>query len=166
MKYMGIFSAAIALFSNGGGFQQKELPERPSNDRVETKSTILVIDDDPMLLQTAKSLLVKRGFNVLTSSSAPRGLEMLHYAAGDIRIVVLDYSMSKLNGDESLKFVRQLRPNAKVIGLTAINLDSVTVGYLEGVDKLLMKPVIATELLGAVDEFLGSRQTASSAIES
>jgi len=54
---MGIFSAAIASFSKSGV--------------AEPKSTILVIDDDPVLLQTVKSLLGKRGFNVVTSSSGP-----------------------------------------------------------------------------------------------
>jgi len=162
---MGMFSAAIALFGNAGVNQQKELPERPSNDQVETKSTILVIDDDPILLQTVKSLLVNRGFNVLTSSSVPRGLGVLRNAVGDIRVVLLSYSMPKLNGDKSLKFVRQLRPNAKVIGLTAMTLDSVSKEYLDGVDKLLTKPVVAATLIGAVDELLGNGQTASAAIE-
>jgi len=156
---MGILSAAIALFSSGGEGQQERLPEQPSSDGDEPKSTILVIDDDPLLLQTVKSLLVKRGFNVLTSSSSPKGLDMLRYAARDIRIVVLDYKMPKLDGGETLNFIKQLSPNARVIGLTAMNLDSVTVGYLEGVDKLLSKPVVATELLGAVDELLGVGQS-------
>ncbi len=162
---MGIFSAAIALFGPAGVGQQKKLPEHPSNDPVETESTILVIDDDPILLQTVKSTLVKRGFNVLTSSSGPRGLGVLTNAVGDIRIVVLDYSMPKLNGDETLKFVRQVRPNAKVIGLTGMNLDSGPREDLDGVDKLLTKPVVATELLGAVDKLLGDGQTAASAIQ-
>lgn len=163
---MGIFSAAIALFSPGGCGQWERPPERPSNDGHEPKSTILVIDDDPMLLQTVKSLLVKRGFNVLTSSSAPKGLDMLRQAARDIRIVVLDYNMPRLDGGETLNFIKQLSPKAKVIGLTGMNPDSVTVGYLEGVDKLLGKPVATTELLGAVDGFLGDGQTGSSAIQS
>jgi CheY-like chemotaxis protein len=162
---MGIFSAAIALFSNRGVDHQKELPERPSADEVEPESTILVIDDDPTLLQSVRSLLVKRGFNVLTSSSLPRGLGVLRNAIGDIRIVLLNYSMPKLNGDESLKFVRQLRPNAKVIGLTAMNLNSESREYPDGVDRLLTKPVVATTLLGAVDELLGNGRTATSAIQ-
>jgi CheY-like chemotaxis protein len=163
---MGIFSAAIALLGIGSIGQQKRLPESPSAEEADTQSTILIIDDDSMLLQTVKSLLLKRGFNVLTSSSVPRGLGVLRNAVGDIRVVLLNYSMPELNGDESLKFVRRLRPKAKVIGLTAMNLNSVSREYLDGVDKLLTKPVIATELVGAVEEFLGNRQTASSAIES
>jgi CheY-like chemotaxis protein len=80
--------------------------------------------------------------------------------------VVLDYSMPKLNGDETCNFVRQLRPNAKVIGLTAMNLDSAPKAHLNGLDKLLTKPVIATELIGAVDAFLGQEQTALSVVQS
>jgi len=163
---MGMFSAAIALLSSGGGFQQKELPERHSSRDVEIKSSILVIDDDPMLLQTARTLFIKRGFNVLTSSSVPRGLGVLRNAVGGIQVVLLNCGMLKLSGDESLKFVRQLRPNAKVIGLTAVNLESVPREHLDSVDKMLSKPVIASTLIATVDGLLGDAQTASSAIQS
>jgi CheY-like chemotaxis protein len=162
---MGIFSAAIALFGNGGAGQQERLPESPSDDEAEAKSTILAIDDDPELLDTIRSMLVRRGFNVLTSASPPKGLDMLRYAAGDIRVVVLDYNMPKLDGSETLNFIKQLSPNAKIIGLTGMDPDSVTVGYLDGIDILLAKPVVASTLIAAVDELLGNGQTASSAIQ-
>lgn len=162
---MGILKTAIALFSDGGVGQQERLPECSSDEESEPKDTILAIDDDPVVLETIKSLLGKRGFNVLTSSSAPKGLDMLRYAGVDIRIVVLDYSMPRLNGNETLSFVRQLSPNAKVIGLTAMSLDSVPKEYLDGVDKLLMKPINAPVLIGSINELLGDRQTASSTIQ-
>jgi CheY-like chemotaxis protein len=90
---------------------------------------------------------------------------MLHYAARDIRIVVLDYNMPKLNGEETFTFARQLRPKTKLIGLTAMNLDSVPKAYLDGVDKLLTKPVIAAQLIATVDELLGDGQTVLARIE-
>jgi hypothetical protein len=46
-----------------------------------------------------------------------------------------------------------------------MNLDSVTVAYLEGVDKLLSKPVVATELIGAVYKLLGDGQAVSSVVQ-
>ena len=162
---MGIFTAAIALFSKGGVGEQEKLPECPFDDEVKPESTILVIDDDPAVLLIVKTLLVKRGFNVLTSSSSPKGLDLLRYAARDIRIVVLDYNMPKLDGGETLNFIKQLSPNAKVIGLTGMNPDSVTVGYLEGVDKLLSKPVVAATLFDAIDKLLGDEQTVSAEIQ-
>ena len=68
---MGILSAAIGLFSDGGVGQQEGLPECASNDGSEPKATILVIDDDPLLLLPVKTLLGKRGFNVLATPSSP-----------------------------------------------------------------------------------------------
>ena len=158
---MGMFSAAVALFSPGGVGQQQQLQKRPSNYGVETKASILVINDDLTLLQTLKTLLVKQGFNVLTSSSTRKGLEMLHYAARDIRIVVLDCSMPKLNGEETFTLVRRLHPKMKLIGLTAMNPDSAPKGYLKGVDKLLTEPPIAAQLVATVDELLGEGRTVS-----
>lgn len=159
---MGIFSAAGALFGLGGVGRRERLPENGD----EPKSTILVIDDDPIVLQLVKGLLVKRGFNVLSTSSSPKGLDLLRYAARDIRIVVLDYSMPKLDGGETLNHIKQLSPNAKVIGLTANKFDSLPRGYIDGIDKLLSKPVVATKLFDAIDKLLGDEQTASSAIQS
>jgi hypothetical protein len=47
-----------------------------------------------------------------------------------------------------------------------MNPDSVTVGYLEGVEKLLGKPVVAAELFSTIDELLGDGRTASVAVRS
>jgi CheY-like chemotaxis protein len=163
---MGILSAAIALFTNGGVGQQGGLRERPSDDKAVQNCTILVMDDDPAALLTVKTLLVKRGFNVLSSSSAPKGLDLLHYAARDIRIVVLDCNMPKLDGGETLKFIKQLSPSVKVIGLTAVQFDSLPRGYIDSIDKLLSKPVVATTLMDAVYNVLGVEQTASARTES
>jgi CheY-like chemotaxis protein len=163
---MSIFTAASALLGSSGAVQQEALPDRPPDDGAEPKCTVLIIDDDPAVLLTVKTLLVKRNFNVLSSTSSPKGLDLLRYAARDIRIVVLDYSMPKLNGDETLKFIKQLSPNAKVIGLTAMKIEELPKAYRDGVDKLLAKPVVATELIGTVDGFFNDAQTASSAFQS
>jgi hypothetical protein len=42
-----------------------------------------------------------------------------------------------------------------------MKLDTIPKAYLQGVDKLLTKPVNATVLIGAVSELLGEEQTAS-----
>jgi CheY-like chemotaxis protein len=151
---------------NSGVGQQERLPESPSDGDAQLKCTILVIDDDPLIILTVKTLLAKRGFNVLSSCSSPKGLDMIRYAAGDIRIVVLDYNMPNLNGDETLKFVKQLSPNAMVVGLTGMQFDSLPKSYLNGVDKLLTKPVVADQLISAIDELLGNGQRAPMVIQS
>jgi len=162
---MGIITSALALFGIGGVGERERLPEHPSNDEGEPKSTILVIDDSPLLLCTVKSILVKQGFNVLTSSSAPKGLDMIRYAARDIYIVILDFSMPKLDGDEALKFIKQLSPNAKVIGLTGKKFHSLPREYIDGIHKLLSKPVVAATLIDVVYQVLENGQADSAAVE-
>ena len=80
--------------------------------------------------------------------------------------MVLAYRMPKLNGDETLKFIKQLSPNAKVIGLTSVEFESLPKEYRDGVDKLLSKPVVATTLCDAVYKLLGDGQAVSSAVQS
>lgn len=155
-------------FVEGTGNRQGTEPDsKPQVDPVSrNEHTVLVIDDDATFLHLVSSVLRKHGFNVLNASSGVKGLNMLACGPGGIRVVVLDYSMPQFNGDETLKFVRQLSPNAKVIGLTAMKLDSVPKAYLDGVDKLLTKPVNATELIGLIHELLGDGPADSSAIQS
>jgi CheY-like chemotaxis protein len=131
-----------------------------------TKHTVLVIDDDAGFLHLVSSVLRKHGFEVLNATSGLKGLNMLGSEPDVIRVVLLDYSMPKLDGGETLKFVRQLAPKAKVIGVTAMKLDSIAKPYLDGVDWLLTKPVIATELVSAVNALLGVGQTTSSVTQS
>jgi len=150
----------MASSYRGGVSEHAGIPECPSHREGESKFTILVIDDDPVLLRTVSALLGKRGFHVVTSSSGTKGLDMLRNDGGAIRVVVLDYKMPKLNGNETLKLIRQFSPGAKVIGLTAIDLDSVPETYLDEVDLLLTKPVVATELVGAVDKLVADWHTA------
>jgi CheY-like chemotaxis protein len=161
---MSLIDAATALFGNGGEVQPEPLTDRIPDNQIETKCTILAIDDDSMVLQTIKSLLGKHGFNVLTSTSATKGLDMLRYVSGDVHLVLLDYSMPKLNGDKTLSFLKQLSPNVKIIGLTAMNPNSLPKEYRDGVDKLLTKPVISSELIAAVNEVLGEGEPTPSAI--
>src|SRR6266404_4940035 len=116
---MGIFTAAVALFSNGGAGEPEKEPRsvRCGND-TETKGTILVIDDDPSFLESIRLLLRGAGYNVLTSSTGPKGLDMLRYAPKDVSLVLLDYNMPRFNGAETLAFLSKLNPTLKVVAVS------------------------------------------------
>jgi CheY-like chemotaxis protein len=157
----------VEWVGNLNGRPRTEPDTKPQGAPVScNEHTVLVVDDDAAFVHLVSSVLRKHGFNVLSASSGAKGLNMIACGPGDIRVVLLDYSMPQLDGEETLNFVRQLSPNAKVIGVTAVKLDSVPKAYRDGVDKLLTKPVIAAELIGAVHEVLGDGQPASSAIQS
>jgi len=152
---MGIFTAAMALFGKGGEQTEERLPEarRPA-DTSGHKCTILIIDDDPTFLETMRSLLRDDGYNVLTSSTGPKGLDMLRYAPRDIGAVMLDFNMPRFNGAETLQFLRRLCPQAKVLAVSGLRADELPADFREGVERFLPKPFTSADLLKTLDEVL------------
>jgi CheY-like chemotaxis protein len=160
---MGIFSAAALLFTKDGsrGHQQDD-DDAESPSEVQKKGTVLAIDDDPSFLEAVRGLLSAEGFNVLTSSSGPKGLDMLRYASRDIRAVLLDYSMPNFDGAATLEFVRKLNPTVKVFAVTGVAKHLLPTTYREGVDKILTKPFRNNELLESLNTVTaGNGQTSS-----
>ncbi|HUK84059.1 MAG TPA: response regulator [Verrucomicrobiae bacterium] len=153
---LGILKAFGALVLDSHSRVELEDEPRPAGDAGQRANcTVLAIDDDPIILQTLRPALRDQGFNVLTSTSGPKGLDMLRYAGYDIRVVLLDYNMPQLNGAETLLHVRRLNPEAKVIALTGVNINLLPETFCEGVDKLVQKPFRTGDLVAAIRELLG-----------
>jgi two-component system cell cycle sensor histidine kinase/response regulator CckA len=162
---MGIFTAAMALFSNGGVGQLERKPRGSrSEDEPELKGTVLVIDDDPTILEAIRLLLSEAGYNVLTSSTGPKGLDMVRYAPKDVRLVLLDYNMPRFNGAETLEFLRKLNPNLKVVAVSGYRAKDLPESFHHGVERLLSKPFSNDQLLKTVQEVIEGKSASEAAI--
>ena len=163
---MGIFTAAVALFGNGGAGQLERQPRgaRHKDDDLEGKGTILVIDDDTTFLETIRLVLSEAGYNVLTSTTGPKGLDMVRYAPKDVRVVLLDYNMPRFNGAETLEFLRKLNPNLKVIAVSGFRAADLPESFNTGVQRLLSKPFRNDDLLKTVEEVIKENLDAEAAI--
>jgi response regulator RpfG family c-di-GMP phosphodiesterase len=64
--------------------------------------TILLVDDEPTLLEIGKELLSFLGYNVLTASSGENALVMIHREGERIGIVVMDLMMPGMGGKNVL----------------------------------------------------------------
>jgi len=154
----GILRAFTALFLNRGGnvpaSDEDRGPGKSSSER--PKYTVLAIDDDPAFLSILRPVLRDGGFNVLTSTSGPKGLEMVRFAGRDLSVVLLDYNMPQLNGAETLSYVRQLNPRVKVMALSGVDLNLLPSSFHEGVDKFLRKPFRSQDLIDAINSLVGA----------
>ena len=155
---MGFVTAALALFgkkprSSGNG-------EDDTADASEPKSTILVIDDDPKFLETMRVLLRGAGYTVLTSSTGPKGLDMIRYAPREVRTVLLDFNMPGFNGAETLEYLRKLNPNTKVIAVSGFKVNELPTSFQKGVERFVAKPFSNGELLKTIAEVLGEESGA------
>ena len=114
--------------------------------------SVLIIDDDRILVDTLCGLLQDAGFNVLTSSTGHKGLITLHSTLQTIDVVILDYNMPHFDGEQALTYLRKLNPNVKVIGLTGMSNMQLPPGFRWEVDRLIEKPFNSTDLIQCLIE--------------
>ncbi len=108
--------------------------------------TILLIDDDPLILTTLSKLLADQGYRIESCQDAEIGFRCLKQARFDL--VITDLQMAPVNGLELLKAAKRLHPAPGVMMMTAAEELSPCIEALRlGADDYLRKPVRADELL-------------------
>ncbi len=115
-----------------------------------TKSTVLVVDDQPANVRLLEAILAPRGYDVRTASSGEDALHTIE--ADDIDLVLLDIVMPGIDGYEVCRRIREQVDTAylPVVMVTASG-DEQKVKALEaGADDFLTKPVNQSELLARV----------------
>ncbi len=116
------------------------------------EETILLVDDDPALLEVTTIVLASEGYKVLTAEDGAGALRVVGQESLDL--VVLDVMLPKTSGFEVLKKIRQ-QADVPVIMLTAKSqsVDKV-VGLELGADDYITKPFDTKELLARIRAIL------------
>ncbi len=117
-----------------------------------SNSKILVVDDEPTIVNTVRAYLEPEGYTVYTASDGLSGLKAARAFAPDL--IVLDIMLPGLDGLEVLRRVRQ-ESNVYVLMLTAkANETDKIVGLGIGADDYLTKPFSPRELVARVKAIL------------
>lgn len=113
---------------------------------------ILVIDDDPLLLQLIEASLKQENYEVYVVSSGEEGLQLLNVVRP--HLVILDIMMPNLSGWETCERIRKVS-TVPIIILTARGSQADIVrGLRGGADDYLVKPFHPSELLARVSAVL------------
>jgi PAS domain S-box-containing protein len=117
--------------------------------------TVLVVDDEETIRNFARSALERYGYTVLLANDGRDALNIYRGLYYCVSMVVLDLTMPKMNGEETLANLLAINPNARVLlmsgfdGTETVNgsTEKSTVGFLQ-------KPFTAAELTARVQELL------------
>ena len=110
--------------------------------------TILVIDDEPQIVEICCDYLRVAGFDVLTARDGPSGLSIIHRSHPDL--IVLDLMLPGMDGLDVCKTVRR-EGNIPIIMLTArVEEADKLIGLELGADDYLTKPFSPRELVARV----------------
>ncbi len=116
--------------------------ERDEGDRVR----VLLVDDEPELLDTLKKVLTRRGMEVHTTQSGEDALRLLQRTPIDV--IVLDVKMPGMSGLDVLRQIKQAPVNREVILLTGHpTVDAAVAGLRQGAFEYLIKPPDVAELV-------------------
>lgn len=123
---------------------------------MDTKKTIMVVDDNPDIITIVKTILEGRGYTVFSASSGPVLLNMLPNHKSDL--IILDIMMPEMDGLEVLTRLKGKTETATipVILLTAkVQYEDVLGGYKLGADYYITKPFTSTQLVNGINLLLG-----------
>ena len=123
---------------------------------MDTKKTIMVVDDNPDIITIVKTILEGRGYTVFSASSGPELLNMLPDHKPDL--ICLDIRMPEMDGLEVLTRLKGKTETATipVILLTAkVQYEDVLGGYKLGADYYITKPFTSTQLVNGINLLLG-----------
>jgi two-component system alkaline phosphatase synthesis response regulator PhoP len=112
---------------------------------------LLCIDDNEDLLECEKAFLESFGYVVLTAASGGKGIELASIYPVDV--VIVDYLMPEMNGEEVAIEMRRLNPQAPIIMLSATR--DVPAQALKLVDAFITKDHLASQLLPAIAQLHG-----------
>ncbi len=116
-------------------------------------ATVLIVDDDPKLLNMLRRTLMYEGFHVLTATNGNEALAEVQAHRPDV--VVLDWLMPGMDGIGVLKHLRAAEDKTLVLMLTARDAVENRVEGLEGgADDYLVKPFAPAELLARIHALL------------
>ena len=119
--------------------------------------TVLVVDDEEPVVKLAKTLLGRRGYNVLTALSGEEALEIYRARPGEIDLVILDLGMPGMGGEKCLEELLRLDPQARVMIASGYNLDAQAGDVLQaGARDFVSKPYRLDELVRRVRKLLDS----------
>ncbi len=119
-------------------------------------ATILLVDDDDQVRTMLKIVFEREGYDVVEAANGVEATEL--YDAANIDLVVTDIVMPEKEGLETIREIRQVNPEARIIAISGggrIKPED----YLDwanriGVDQTFTKPVRRAEILEAVSGLL------------
>ncbi len=117
--------------------------------------TILVAEDEALMLKMLTYRLQKEGYHVITATDGKQALDFLRTSVPDL--VITDLMMPYHNGLEIVEFVKKsLGPTIPVIVLSSAGQESSVVKAFDlGADDFAIKPFSPNELMSRVRKHLG-----------
>lgn len=115
--------------------------------------TVLLVDDEELILKVGKLMLTDIGYNVLLAKSGMEAIEVYRQNQDQINIVILDIIMPEMDGSDVYDQMKKINPNIKVLLSSGYSMNGKATRILEkGCKGFLQKPFDLKKLSHALNQ--------------
>jgi CheY-like chemotaxis protein/two-component sensor histidine kinase len=134
-------------------------PEAPVPQAVaeQGSGTVLVVDDEELVRNTAKLALARAGYRVVLASDGQEAVRVFASRAAEIDLVLLDMTMPVMGGEEAVRHMTEVRPDVRVLASSGYDQREAQQRFGGRIAGFLQKPYTAAHLTGKVGQILRSR---------
>jgi CheY-like chemotaxis protein len=110
-------------------------------------ASVLVVDDNEIMRDTLKGFLETEGYSVVSCEDGPSALRLSKQKR--FEIVLTDFQMPEMNGDEMIKQLREDQPETFIVGFSIGNKEQ---SFLDaGANRFLKKEQLLTDLVPIIE---------------
>jgi CheY-like chemotaxis protein len=129
-----------------------------SDELVKGKGTILLVDDEEMVLESGEELLNHLGYEVLLAENGKEALELYKQNRDKIDLVLLDMVMPVMGGGEAFDRMKEINANVKVLLSSGYSLEGEAKEILKrGCNAFIQKPFKMEQLSQKLMEILDKK---------
>ncbi len=135
--------------------EKTEEEDHPESRPERGQETILIIDDEEMIVDVGRQMLEALGYIVLTAAGGREGIDIFQRNARSVDLVILDMIMPDLSGRETFEALRRRNPAVNVLLSSGYSLDSQAKDLMaEGCKGFIQKPFTMAELSRKIREMI------------
>ena len=129
-----------------------------TTDLRKAKETVLLIDDDEMVVDVSEHILNNSGYDVVSAKSGKEAIEVYKENHSRIDMVILDMILPDMGGGDTYDRLKEINPGIKVLLASGYDIDYQGRDIMErGCDGFIQKPFNMNELLEKIRGILTSK---------
>ncbi len=130
--------------------------ETPAEVATGGSETVLLVEDEPKILEVTQIMLEKLGYTILAASTPGEAIRLAEEYVGEIHLLLTDVVMPEMNGRDLAKRVLALCPSLKHLFMSGFTADVIAYhGVLDEGVNFIQKPFSIKDLAVKVREVLG-----------
>jgi len=136
--------------------EKKALTDFPAEEELKQGSeTILLVDDEDMVVEVGQAMLEKLGYRVLIARGGEEAIQTVHAMGNQIDLVILDLIMPGMNGSKAFEHIREIRPDMRVMLSSGYAINGQAENIMQkGCKGFIQKPFSIYELSDKVRSIL------------